>query len=60
MMKCAECHEIINATFPDWRCDAWKKLVHYFDHELSEEEITEATYMAMMDALMSVKPKESE
>jgi len=30
--------------------------MHYFEHELNEEEITQATYENMVDALMAVKP----
>jgi len=38
------------------RYQHWLKLMHYFELELSEGEITEATYEIMVDALMSFKP----
>lgn len=35
----------------------WLKLMNYFEHELTEEEITNATYETMTDALMSLRPE---
>ena len=34
----------------------WRKLMFYFEHQLSEEEITETTYDEMLTALMHFKP----
>ena len=56
MIRCANCHHDINLNFPDVQYNDWLKLMHYFEHELNEEEITVATYENMVDALMSVKP----
>ena len=43
------------------RCDEiiyndWLKLMNYFEHELSEGEITDESYEQLVDALMSLKP----
>jgi hypothetical protein len=38
----------------------WLRLMHYFDHELAEREITEETHRQMIDALMSLKPRGEE
>ena len=56
MIRCANCHNEVNTAFPDVQFNDWLKLMHYFEHELKEEEITVATYEDMVDALMSVKP----
>ena len=56
VIRCQNCHREINLTFPDVQYNDWLKLMHYFRHELDEEEITLATYESMVDALMSVKP----
>lgn len=56
MIRCSNCHNNINLNFPDVRYSDWSKLMHYFEHELCEGEITQATYECMVDALMSVKP----
>ena len=56
-MRCTNCWKDIEENFPDVVYNEWLKLSHYFQHELNEEEITEATYESMMDALMSVKPE---
>lgn len=55
MIRCDTCHEKINTSMPDVQYNDWLKLMFYFEHELSEGEITEATYMAMVDCLMSIK-----
>lgn len=34
----------------------WLKLMHYFEHELAEEEITSTTYESMTNCLMTFKP----
>ena len=56
MIKCENCHNEVNRLFPDVQYNEWLKLMHYFEHELDEEEITLATYESMVDALMAVKP----
>ena len=43
-------------NFPDVQYNDWLKLMHYFQHEVSEEEITNSTYEEMVDCLMSIKP----
>ncbi len=42
-------------NFPDVQYNNWLRLMFYFDHELSEDEITTATYEQMVDCLMSIK-----
>jgi len=56
MIRCYNCHKEINLSFPDVQYNDWLRLMHYFEHELSEDEITQATFESMVDALMSVKP----
>ena len=56
MIRCEKCHNDINLVFPDVQFNHWLKLMHYFEHELHEEEITTTTYETMVDALMAVKP----
>ena len=60
MIRCSNCHNEINLNFPDVQYNDWLKLIHYFHHELTEGEITEATYEGMIDALMAVKPWHEE
>jgi hypothetical protein len=36
--------------------DKWLMLMHYFRHQLEEDEITEATYKSMSEALCMFKP----
>lgn len=55
MIRCEICHKEIATNFPDVQYNDWLKLMFYFEHELSEDEITVATYEQMVDALMSVK-----
>ena len=56
MLRCETCHKDINLKFPDIKYNDWLKLMHYFEHEVLEGEITELTFNEMTDALMSVKP----
>jgi len=58
-MRCDTCWRDIERDFPDIVYNEWLKLMHYFEHEYSEEEITEQTYNSMTNALMALKPKES-
>uniref|UniRef100_A0A6M3KYW7 Uncharacterized protein n=1 Tax=viral metagenome TaxID=1070528 RepID=A0A6M3KYW7_9ZZZZ len=55
-MKCMNCWRDVGENFPDVVFNQWLKLMHYFDHEFSEDEISEKTYEEMVDALMSLKP----
>ena len=54
-MRCEQCQKQFAINFPDMQYQNWLKLYFYFEHELSEGEITEATYEKMIDCLMSVK-----
>ena len=54
-MKCTACHKEVALQFPDVQYNNWLMLMWYFSHQLSEEEITPATYEVMNDALMSIK-----
>ena len=62
-MKCANCWEEVGKNFPDTIYNRWLQLFDYFQHELLEEEITEATCEEMIDCLMAIKsylPSEKE
>ena len=51
-IRCSQCGEpIIKGTV----LIHWLKLMHYFEHELLEGEITNDTYEAMTEALMTFK-----
>jgi len=39
------------------RYSNWLKLKHYFEHELTEGEITDKTYLDMADCLEYFKPE---
>ena len=54
-IKCASCQEHIAKEFPDVQYNAWLRLMHYFEHEYSEEEISQSTYELMVDSLMLIK-----
>jgi hypothetical protein len=54
-MKCQQCQREFADKFPDVQYHKWLQLYYYFQHELSEAEITEATYEQMIDYLMSIK-----
>ena len=60
MFRCANCQEAIENIFPEMRFNDWLKLMNYFEHELAEGEITNATYEIMTGALLSLRPKEGE
>lgn len=57
-MRCANCKQELNKNLGDIAYMDWLKLMNYFSHELEENEITEATYNSMTDALMTFKPME--
>lgn len=56
MKRCQQCQKELNEEFPDLHWNSLLKLMHYFEHELSEEEITPKTYEEMTDCLMTLKP----
>jgi hypothetical protein len=56
MARCDRCQKEIDRILDDYGWGNWLKLLYYFDHELSEEEITPATYNEMTNALMTFKP----
>ena len=56
-MKCDRCAEEFSADFPDVTYNHWLQLMHYFQHERDEDEITDATYESMVGCLMLIKPK---
>ncbi len=53
-MKCDKCQKEICVTIGDNY--EWLKLMNYFEHELNEGEITNATWESMTNALMIFKP----
>ncbi len=55
-MKCTNCWKEVGTILTDVVYNEWLKLMHYFEHERNEGEITDATYEFMVDALMSLKP----
>lgn len=57
-MRCTNCNKEINLNIGKPPLSDWLKLMHYFLHELTEDEITENTFESMMDALMTFKPEE--
>jgi len=57
-MRCEKCQKEISKIIGDnWECAEWLKLMNYFEHELTEGEITNATYESMTNALMTFKPE---
>lgn len=59
-MRCSKCQEQMGQILPDIQMIYWLKLAHYFDHELSEGEITNTTWESMTDALSSLRPDEEQ
>lgn len=57
-MRCSKCQEQLAQIIPDLTSTDWLKLMHYFEHELVEGEITQATWDSMTDALSSLRPGE--
>jgi len=56
-MKCDQCQkEISNLIGKNWAMTEWMKLMNYFEHELTEGEITNATYESLTNSLMSLRP----
>ena len=55
-MRCSKCQEQLENIISDIRLTDWLKLMVYFEHELTEGEITEATYNCMTDCLTSLEP----
>ena len=55
-MRCHKCQEQLEES--DIRNSDWLKLFYYFKHELHEEEITNATFMDLTDALTTLRPDE--
>lgn len=59
-MRCENCQKEINNLIGNGDWNAWLKLMDYFEHELTEGEITNATYESMTDALMSFRPESED
>ncbi|MCJ7828683.1 MAG: hypothetical protein MUP81_02950 [Dehalococcoidia bacterium] len=57
-MKCDKCQKSLAEILPQKPSQDWLKLLYYFEHELLENEITNATYDEMTSCLMSLKPEE--
>ena len=55
MLRCSECKKYIIKTIA---YTDWLKVLHYFEVEYLQGDITQETYEAMTDALLTVKPKE--
>ena len=58
MLRCYTCGEEVRISIGKPTYSDWLKIMHYFEHELSEGEITEATFESMVDALMTFRPEE--
>ncbi len=52
--KCSSCQKDLGIYDP---YSAWLKLLHYFEIELMQEDITEATFGILVDALQEIEPK---
>ena len=59
-MKCEQCQREINLIIGNGDWNDWLKLMNYFEHELNEDEITNATYESMTSTLMTFKPELQE
>ena len=58
-MRCEKCQkEISKIIGANWEESEWLKLMNYFEHELTEGEITNATYESMANSVMTFKPHE--
>ena len=55
MIRCTQCREAVEELFEGSIHDSWLKLMHYFVLERNQDDITEATYLDMVDALLSLK-----
>ena len=55
-MRCPKCQKQLERIIPDIKRTDWLKLMDYLDHELTEGEITQATWESMTDALSSLRP----
>jgi hypothetical protein len=55
-MRCTKCQEQIEQIIPEIKMQDWLKLSNYFEHELTEGEITDKTWESMTDALSSLRP----
>ena len=51
--KCSSCQKDLGIYDPR---SAWLKILHYFEIELMQDEITEATYGILLDALQEIEP----
>lgn len=55
-MRCDKCSRELELSIGEIVYNDWLRVMHYLHHELLEEEITEATYSDLVEAMMSVKP----
>ena len=59
-MRCSKCQKAMEEVLWDGARGDWLKLMHYFEHELAEGEITNETYEVMTDALCRFRPEDPE
>ena len=59
-MKCEKCWEELERYAPDLIYGNWLKLLYYLEHERLEDEISEASYNELCNALMSLKPHKEQ
>jgi len=55
-MKCDKCQHEFKLMFPDMGYYNWLKVANYLEVELTQGDITQATYDVLMDALLYLKP----
>ena len=59
-MRCDKCQKEMESVIEGLKSKDWHKIMNYFEHELTEGEITDKTWESMTDALCSLKPEEEE
>jgi len=57
-MRCISCQDEIERLCPDTQYYKWLRLANFIDHLYYEEEITQASHEDLIDALLTVKPKD--
>ena len=58
--RCPTCQKEIEVTIGKQDYADWLKLLHYFEFELAQDDITEKTFETLVDALMTLKPEEAD
>ena len=56
MLRCDTCGKKFHADFPEFVWNDWLKLADFLDFLRTEEDITNATYEVLLNALLTFKP----